>query len=332
MKSCQQFQSLIATSLYETPLEKEAQELASHLAVCAACAEEQQNLRALVQAIPCESIPFAGDLRPALRARLLEEGASRRVRFWPIGASALVAMTLVCIGTYLFVVTNDDTPSQIQVATSEVDQLLSESQRLRAAGDFVAARGVLESGIATVGSGSDAGRLTLAMAEIECVDLHRYSESYDLYAQVRLAHSEVWAQSSGVVKERFDLLTEAREANFEPLYQIDAGRSMGEQGIPTLESVMARYPGRGLADTALTVMASMVGGDGVQGYEQLKTRISNPIALAQVNVRLGEGYWTEMQDPSRGRQLLEGVAQGPHNIPAEMARGVLARLESNAHR
>ena len=74
-------------------------------------------------------------------------------------------------------------------------------------------------------------------------------------------------------------------------------------------------------------MASVVEGEGVAVWEELKGRCTNPLAMAQLDVRLGEGYIVEGNDVARGRMLLEDVAKGPHEVPAKMAAAVLARLE-----
>jgi hypothetical protein len=45
-------------------------------------------------------------------------------------------------------------------------------------------------------------------------------------------------------------------------------------------------------------------------------------------VRLGEGYCAGDLDPAKGKALLHAVAESPYEVPAQMAKDVLARLES----
>jgi len=331
MTSCQKAQALIAAALYETLDASDTAALDGHMSVCPACAAEMRRLQALVNTVPCEPITFAGDLGPAIRARIAEEGRGARFRWTtPLGLLAAASLLLVLGGYYLNTSPVAPGESHLAIAPNAVDEIIAETQALMVQGEFVAARGVLEAGIERVGNGPEAGELTLHMADLEYSFFNRYENSFNLYESVRMAHSDVWTQSSGAVKERFDLLTEAREASFQTLYQIDAAQNQGEQGIPALEAIMARYPGRALAGNALTVMASLVDGEGLDAFEELKGRVTNPVALAQIDIRLGEGYWLERQNPARGREILETVAQGPHDVPAKMAAAVLARLESDA--
>ena len=212
------------------------------------------------------------------------------------------------------------------IATNSVDQLLVEARNLSQAGDSMAARRLLESALAKEPEEHDAAVLKLEMANLEFIGFHRYKDSYSIYTSVRKNYPEVWSQSSAQVKERFDLLTGARDGDFEVLYQIDAARKQGERGIPVLESIMAKYPGQTLAGEALTTMASLVEGEGVEALETVKAHCTNPVAIAQLDVRLGEGYWQEQHNPERGRALLEAVADSPYEEPAKMAQETLARL------
>ena len=73
---------------------------------------------------------------------------------------------------------------------------------------------------------------------------------------------------------------------------------------------------------------AMVDGEGLSRVEAVRSRCTNPVALAQLDVRIGEGYCTGNLDPAKGKALLHAVADSPYAVPAQMAKDVLARLES----
>ncbi len=326
MNSCRDMEGLIAASLYE-PLEPaEEQRLQAHLASCTTCAEEHGQLLSLVAAIPNEPAVFTGDLRPILRENLARERRHTAWSFW-LGRFLVTTAFLMCSGGFYLYLTDGTIDKPTDVVASHFDQTLSDVQALVQSGDTVAARNRLEASLAEVTDSAEKGKLQLEMADLEYGGFARYEMSYNIYKEVRADYPDVWAASSGATKERFDLLTEARDAQFQPLYDMDAAVAQGEQGIGTLEKIMAKYPGRTLASEALTTMASLVEGEGLGRLENLKAHCTNPIAVAQLDIRLGEGYWKEQHDPDRGRALLEGVASGPHEIPAKMANETLARLE-----
>jgi hypothetical protein len=326
MGSCRDVQSLMAASLYE-PLEApEDALLKAHVDACASCASEYAELRALVDAVPAEPIDFAGDLRPVLREALRRKGTWRHTlrRLFVLESVGLLA---VCASVYWFSMEGAEVENTLQVASSPVDVVLTEARSFAKSGQLAEARLALEKGLSDLPNNPEVGQIHLELANFEFEHLHRYEEAYGVYVAVRERHPETWVQSSGAIKDRFDLLVEAQDDNFEPLYKIDAARSHGESGIEDLESLITRYPGRMLADAAVTTMVDLVEGDGVDALESLKARCTDPLAVAQLDVRLGEGYWRERQDPQRGRELLETVVESGYEIPAEMARATLARLE-----
>ncbi|MCF6285950.1 MAG: hypothetical protein L3K26_12245 [Candidatus Hydrogenedentes bacterium] len=324
MSSCRNIHGLIASSLYEPLNEADQIVLQGHLADCPSCAAEHASLQTLVELVPNEPIAFTGDLRPALHEALRHDKASKHRSIWAVCMAVTAFCIVVFVGLVVFRDQAEPDDTVIKIALNPLDQTLADARALATAGDPMAARTLLEEGIAQYAGSSDAAVLRLEIADLEFADFGRYKEAYDVYEVVREQNSEVWSQSSGAVKERYDLLTEAREDDYEPLNQIDRARSLGERGIPALESIMAKYPGRTLAAEALTTMVACVEGDGVGALENLRSRFTNPIAVAQLDVRLGEAYWQD--DPERGRKLLETVADAPHEVPARMARETLARL------
>jgi len=325
MGSCRNVQGLVAASLYEALSETEQVALNTHLAGCPRCAKEMETMKALVGEIPVRTESFSGDLLPTLREALREEAVATRHSRWTMGSFALSFTVFGLISLYLFS-PGDDVRQPVD-ERSPISLALEEAGLLSQSGQEMEARQVLENALAYHGDGPTAGVLYLEMASLEYGAFHRYEEAYTIYSLVRDEYAEVWSQCHGLLQDRYDLLTEARDSGYEALYAIDAARSLGEEGIPRLETIVAQNPGRFIASEALDTMVTVIENDGVSGLEMLRSRFTNPLAVAQLDVRLGEQYWQEENNPERGKELLEAVVQGPHEVPAQMAAAVLARLQ-----
>lgn len=350
MLKCRNVQGALAASLYE-PLEGEEQcALQEHLDSCAACLAQYRQLQFLARALPQDPAVFEGNLLPAVRESLRQpagfftrpacEGdrhfclSSRQpagffTRPAWAGLSSLFLMILAIIGLFIYVHDGArETPQDRPAVATAAERILEEVNRHLVTEDQAGAMGVLEAALARAKGTADAGPLQLAKANLEFEVFHRYEEAFVAYKKVREQHVDAWTNSDPRIKERFDLLTEARDGGFEALDDIDRARSQGETGLPVLEQVMARYPCREVAREAMKTMAALVDekGDNVHALETLKTRCTNPMAIAQLDVHLGEQYCTNDRNQARGRALLQNVAGGDYPEPAKMAQDVLAKL------
>lgn len=328
MKSCRDFEGAIAASLYEALDPAEGAALEKHLATCPACRQELERLRAFTTALPRESFSFQGDLRPVLRAEVAKQARGGwRVLTYRFG---LIAVVAALAGAVILLAPDPGTPqdSIARVETNPVDLLAKQARDLIASGRSAEAMTLLESAASTATEPETAGAIHLLIADIEYVDLRRYDESFGRYWLVRKEFQTAWAASPGTIKDRYDILAEAAETDFDPLYKIDTARNMGAQGMPLLEQTLARHPGRGLARVAVETMAALAQGEGLQRLENARAQCSDPLAVAQLDVFLGERYCTEGLDPDRGRALLHAVAGSPLEIPARMANEALAKLET----
>ncbi len=332
MLGCWRIRGLLAASLYE-PLEPgDKARLDRHMAACPACRARAQQLRRVTTRIAREDIPFTGDLLPVLRQRLAEESAQQRGVRWalPLAACALVLLTAGSITLW-----PQAAPSvQERVLASAVDPLLAEAQTLTASHDFTGALRVLQDAVSAHPEDPHAGQAQLMLAEVQFAQLQRYPEAYDAYQTLRARYPETWKASPGVVKDRFDLLSEARVKQFEPLYAFDAARNTAGDAVHELEKVVARYPGSMVATLALLAMrdnnAAPVETENAPmkaaALENLRDCLTDPIALAQLNVTLGDMYWREIHDRSRAREVYSKAAESEHAGLASLARLALAEL------
>lgn len=329
MKACRDFEGAIAASLYESLEPEEGAALEQHLDACPACRRELEDLRAFTAALPRESFSFQGDLRPVLRAEVARQS---RGGWWGLTYRfGLIAVVAGLAGAVILLAPEPGTPrdSVASVETNPIDRLAEEARGLIASGRSAEAMALLEGAVADAADPQTAGAIHLLIADIEYGDLRRYEESFDRYGIVRNNFQSAWAASPGAIKDRYDILAEAAETDFDPLYKIDTAKNMGAQGMPLLEQTLARHPGRGLARVAVETMVALAQGEGVQRLENARAQCSDPLAVAQLDVFLGERYCTEGLDPDRGRALLHAVAGSPLEVPARMANEALAKLETS---
>lgn len=328
MNDCREFEGAIAASLYEDLDPAEGAALEQHLAACPACRRELEDLRAFTAALPREAMIFQGDLRPVLRAEVAKQA---RGGWWGLTYRfGLIAVVAALAGSVILLAPEPGTPQNTlaSLESNPIDLLSVEARGLIASGRSSEAMALLEGAVARAAEPQTAGEIHLLIADIEYVDLRRYDESFDRYWLVRNNFQSAWAASPGTIKDRYDILAEAAETDFDPLYKIDTARNMGAQGMPLLEQTLARHPGRGLARVAVETMAALAQGEGVQRLENARAQCSDPLAVAQLDVFLGERYCTEGLDPDRGRALLHAVAGSPLEVPARMANEALAKLET----
>ncbi len=328
MKQCEEMEGLIAASLYERLEPANDELLRAHLAECAACRSEFASLQALVSAIPAESAPFQGNLLPAIREELRRSPDPSWSVWWN---RYLLGLTLAVLFSCVLILTQGrhvEAPVDDHAVTRAPDPAVAAARSLLASENATGALALLQDALASEPDPDRKGMLQLEVAELEFSAFRRYEAAYEAYNVVREQFAAAWTRSPGLVKERFDLLTEARDAGFEPLYQIDNALKQGEIGMPALEQVMARYPGRGVAQAAMETMVAMSNAEGLGALEDVRSRLTNPVAVAQLDVRLGEGYCADNVDPEKGKALLHAVAESPYEVPAQMARDVLARLET----
>lgn len=330
MMGCRKIRGLMAASLYEALDANEQSILDEHLARCGACQSQAEQLRGLRDRVPADPVPFGGDLLPVLRQRLAEEApVSRAWRRWavPMAACALVLVTAV-----FFRPSSTLTPTEPIVA-SALESSITNADALLSKRDYTGALRVLQDALKSCPEDKKAGEAQLRLADIEFSELQRYAEAYTGYETLRVKYPEVWKAAPALVKDRFDLLSEARAKGFEPLYALNAARNTTGDSFRELEKVVAHYPGTMVAGLAVTAMRETVGSErGESGVmqaaalETVRECCTDPIAVAQVNLALGDMYWRELHDRQRAREVYGKAAQSEHAGLAGMALLALAEL------
>lgn len=330
-------EALLAASLYEELTASERATLDAALAASPELRALAAELRGLVSAIPPVAAPALDcDLLPLVRARLHADTAPKGVvvpwrRRW---APALAAAAALVLGVALWqaggVPEDGATPAVEMASAGVLDGVLSGLAPVLARREYGTAVQTLRSAVAAHPTDAGAGRAVALLADLEYTQLRRYAEAHALYEELKAAHPAEFTRDAEAI-HRLDVLAEARAENFASLHALDAAGD----SFAALEGVLAQYPNRHVAGMALAAMKRVDCGPGeaesrsaVASLESIRERCTHPVALAQVNLSLGELYWSAQQDPARARAAFMAVAAGGDVGSADLARQALAQLEA----
>ena len=350
MPGCRRYRAMMAASLYEALDKDDRASLETHLDACPVCRKEHAAFQQLLTVLPQTTEPLPHDLVGVMRARIAEGAYPQPAFFWlpawgaPAFAGAcalLLGFSLYFLGPEIGFVGGDNgtasAPSQITAATlvPPVSQVLEEARRLIAANQQDEAATVLRAAVKDAPDAKAAGEAQRALAALTFEHFRLYDVAFQEYMKLRNQFGDVYRQDP-VSINRFELLAEEWENNFQALAAVDAARD-GAYAEPfrQLESVMASNPGRHVADMALNAMQALVRKDDsgldsdVNALEAVRARCEDPIAVAQVNLQLGDMYCDTQGNHVRARQLYQEVIDGGTPALAEQAGRALARLELN---
>jgi len=308
---------------------------------------ELEAMRKLVGFVPDTAPEFLGDLRPVLREELRRGAAHRfewsmlpRYAFQLAGVLAITAvLTIPMIQGMRHGImrpVGEQLATLNQPAIEFGDDVTARAQALTQKGDYTAAHALLTEQLALTPSHTDAGAWQMALAKLEYEHFGRYPQAFEAYERLRGTYGMAFA-SDPENAYRYDVLEQTREDRFEPLYLIAKAREGGAASFHDLERVVARYSGRGnpVAELALNAMTEVSGAlspsngvFAVAGYEQVRRRCSDPVAIAQLNDKLGQLYLAHTGDVERARQLFQEVVECGTNTPlAADAQLSLASLD-----
>jgi tetratricopeptide (TPR) repeat protein len=340
----------MAAALYETLDSADHAALSSHLEACPVCRKQQEAFKQLLTVLPqtAESLPC--DLVGLVRARIAEEtprsGAFGWLPAWgaPVFAGACALMlgfSLYFLGPEMGPLNGDTATTTFQEASiaaapaapSEAG-VLEEARLLVAANRHDEAASILRTAAQESSDASVAGQAQRALAALTYEHFRLYDVAFQEYMKLRNQFGPIYRQDPESI-DRFELLTEEWENRFQALAAIDAARDrVYAEPFRQLESVMAGNPGRHVAEIALREMQALVRADR-EGYEDdlnvleaVRQRCVDPIAVAQVNLHLGEMYCDAHANEARARALYQEVVDAGAPVLAERAGQALARLDS----
>ncbi|MCC6142412.1 MAG: zf-HC2 domain-containing protein [Candidatus Hydrogenedentes bacterium] len=342
---CRKYQGWIAAGIYEPLTADEQRDLEAHLSACRRCSEDAATLRAFSAALPVDPVVFTGDLLPALRARIADEPRGAWWARWHWGRPAAALMTVAVIAGAIawqrpVYAPAPAAPVQVAAVTAPTEAIpaspvaaaLEEADALVARRNYAGALGVLKEAVAAYPEAPEAGQAQLRVASLEFNQLRRYPYAYAEYEKLIQAYPEVYQNSPESI-ENFEVLAEVQKDKFDPLFALDAARSAGGDTFAQLERVLAHYPGGYVAARAVEEMAQLAAEElgpqssYVAALDTVRSRCSDPVAVAQLQLALGDTYYREMQNPARAQELYQTVAQSESPILAQLAQDALVRIQ-----
>lgn len=344
---CKPFTGLIAASLYEPLDSADAASLAAHLEACPHCKKEAEALKGFVEALPHEPVVFEGDLLPVIREKLREEASSGsrgwlhsfglRPAYWAVAAM----LPLAVLGYVLLPMMDNagpQAPMQAVVGDTTIQDVLAESDMLVSQRAFGPALAMLEAQRDALTGHAEVGRLQQAIADLEFNHLRRYPEAYAAYMTLQGDYWQTFRENSEH-SARLNLLAEAREYNFEPLYTLDAAVDRDRaDAFPQLEGIVARHEGQTLAWRAVEAMQDIalreMGLDPataapelrIAALEMLSEESANGAVAAHMNLALGDTYRNEYNNTGKARDHYRQVLQSGIEQLAQQAERSLTEL------
>lgn len=350
MLKCRNLRGLIAASLYGELEEQEREALEAHMSSCARCRAEYKALGRLKAALASGAPELDRDLVPVLRARLAEQTGGRRRETvgrmvwlgWRVQLAGGLCLALVALLVYQIAVSTDagrpsDTAAAPNEAASPLQPALQHAAQLSERRDFAGAYAALKEALEAHPDDGLAGQAQARLADIAFAELHWYREAYKDYRTLAGQYPGVYTNSPECI-ERMDLLAEAREKDYDPLYRLDAARGSRDEAFGKFEGVIALYPGTYTAALAAEEMARCVAREGavtegaeacLAAMEQAKERCTHPIAITQLQLEIAHIH-RALQHNGTARDLYQEVADSDTMVLANLARESLAKLPSSA--
>ncbi len=340
-------EALLAASLYE-PLEgAERQMLDKALLVDPRLRAEAEALGRVRRAVSRETPEFTGDLVPLLHARLIEVTPVRRgVISWrlisgatvAVGAAVILFVSVVGVpvGPTGTTVRVNTVPVATQGTASPVKTAISAAVNKVASRDLLGARKVLDQALAGNPQDAASGEAQELLANLEFTEFQRYPEAYAAYDSLRARYPKTFMNSPESI-QRFNLLDEARRSGYAPMYALDAIRNNPSNSFEKCERLVAQYPDSMVASLAMSEMRGIVGLPGqldgsshAIALERVRNRCSDPTAVAQVTLALGNVYRDDLCDTRSARRFYNEAASSGHAPIVARAQEALAKLTVDA--
>ncbi len=334
---------LMISALYGEATPQEQELLESELQRNPSLRAEYDELRVALMAIPqTDPVPAHPPILPLVRSRLRREqtAETRRQRAFPYAATLAAAAALALILAFPFLPNNPSTSNgdRVSVENSLLYNALRESLALKAQGDDENAVLLLKTAIESSPNDALAGQAQMELADILFDRMKRFKEAYDAYHTLKMNYPKVFSAHSLNIA-RLDLLDECRKDDFEGLYLFENARRAPRGELRPWENILARYPGSRIANLAMQemvdrVLYEMAGTTGAEAQteliEKLRARLTNPVAIAQLNLELGKTYWTRYADKQKAQLLAQEALKSENPEVVAMAQGFLQQLGAPA--
>jgi len=336
-------EALLAESLYEPLGDAERQFLDKALKADPRLRAEAEALKSMRRAVRRDTPEFTDNLVPLLHARLVELTPVRgSVISWrlisgatvAVGAAVIVFVSAVGLhgGPVVAPVEIGTTSSASMASQSPIGPAISQASSLVASRDLLGARRVLDQALASNPRDAAAGEAQEMLARLEFSEFQRYPEAFAAYDSLRTRYPKTFMNSPESI-QRFNLLDEARRSGYAPMYALDSIRNNPANAFEKCERLVAQYPDSMVASAAISEMRAMVGLPGqldgtshAIALERVRNRCSDPSAMAQLTLALGNVYRDDLCDTRSARRFYNEAASSGHSPVVIRAQEALAKL------
>ncbi len=334
-------EAALAASLYDDATPRERDSLESALSRDSALRSEYDSLRALRNSIPVDHPELKLDLTPLIRRRLEEvpvASGGRRLAL-ALGTASCVVI-LAALGW-----NHSGKPSApgIQVATSQntgaptaLGSLFQETDALVKNGDLASAFRKLSDSVAAHPDDPLAADAQLRLADL-AFDLKRYPEALAATTTLMTRYHSFVAQSPERERHtiaRRDLLAEAEAVHYATLYALDTARRDRANPYGKLEDVIVGYQNSLVAEEAALDMGKLLLAESASIPDSANPRLTamtlardrcaNPVAVALLEIKIGEIYQNDLRDFSSAEAHFLRAAANP--VLTQRAKTALASL------
>lgn len=304
------------------------------------------GLRTVREQIPKVAIEPPVDILPLIHARLGEPRrapstpSTRRMAF---RAAVGVAGLVIAITGVWMVAGPSRAPqpvpgaSSAKAGTSPIEVAMAESERLLAKQDSAAAYDVLAEAVSRQPRHALAGEAQYRLARI-AFDMKRYPEALEAHAKLIGEYGDWLAESKArdrEVKERRELLAEAKSTDFASLHEFNAAMSDRVDRFARLEDVVDRYQNQFIvANLAATEMAKWVAGESGADFDtgpgrlaalkSARERCTAPVAAALLELKIGNAYRDDIGDFTSAEEHYREAEKNP--ALAARAKDALSEL------
>jgi tetratricopeptide (TPR) repeat protein len=312
-----------------------------------AAREEMEALRRFVADMPTEKPQLNADLIPAVRARIEEQSGrlEKKPRLRP--AAAIAALVFVAAGFFLLKLPDAAPPGHLAdlqdgtaaPAASPLAAALSQTDKLLETGNYADAYKVLSAALGRSPDEPDAGDAQMTLAEIAFARLHWYEQAYDDYERLYQKYHQTWLNTPPHVRDRRDLLAEARLVQFRSLQDLDAARANKLDPLDALARVIATYPNQAYvrSQAALEMARRTIESGAVdpqssdallQALRHVRNEASDPLVVAQLSYQMGYLYESQYHEFDKAREAFLQASE--HPALQQQARSALARLDAES--
>lgn len=342
-------EGLMAQALYEPLSEHDAAFLEAYVLAHPGAREEMEALRRVVAGVPAERPPLNTDLLPAVRARIEEETGTpeRRPRFRLVTAAASLALIAMAAGLAFLKVHDAPDPGRLTgietgaavPGASPLAAALAHTDALVKAGNYADAYKTLSGALERFPDAPDAGEAQMHLADIAFARLHWYEQAHSDYERLFQEYHQTWLGAPAHLRDRRDLLAEARLVQFRSLQDLDAARANRLDPMGALARVIVTYPNQAyVRSQAAMEMARRTIESGavdpaspdalVQALRHAQKEAADPMVVAQLSYQIGHLYESEYREFDKARDAFLQASQHPEL--QQQARSALARLDAAA--